>query len=673
MRLSSFLIPTLSFAAAAGLSLIAAGFAVTAVERGSEREVRRSLDVAGLHWAEVTADGLRVTLQGTAPDEATRFAAISLAGSIVDAARVIDDITVPPSDGLAPPRFSAEILRNDRGISISGLIPRSASRETLVGQLDRIAEDNNKKVADLLETADYPTPDGWDPALKFAVAALELLPRSKISVEAGAVSVTAIADSAEERDSFERQLSRMAPPQIRLSLDIAAPRPVITPFTLRFLISESGARFDACSAEDEESRARILSAARAAGLEGEADCVIGMGVPSPTWADAAELSIQSLAKLGQGSVTIANADITLVAAEGTPEAQFDTVVGELETALPQVFALHAVLPMPETDAAAGPPEFTATLSPEGQVQLRGRITDAATRTIADSYAKARFGSDSVYTAARVAEGLPADWPVRVLAGLEALSYLERGAVSVTPEDLTLRGMSYRKDASSEIAKFLSAKLGEAEDYELDITYEEPPAPKDQPMAPELCQAALTSVQLENGKITFEPGSATVEAGSNVIIDKIAAILEKCGPVRLEIQGHTDSQGREEMNQNLSQARAQSVLNELRARRILTSTYIARGFGESSPIASNDTEEGREANRRIDFRLLLPTTGESEESTLDSAAAPVEETAAEAEAPAAEGETEADTQTETQADDAEGDDAQAADTETGDTEQETSGQ
>jgi OOP family OmpA-OmpF porin len=617
MRLSSLLIPTLSFAAAAGLSLVAASFAVTAIERGSEREVRRTLDVTGMHWAEVTADGLRVILQGTAPDEATRFAAISLTGSVVDAARVIDDITVPPAEGLAPPRFSAEILRNDSGISISGLIPLSASRDDITEHLQGIARKSRKKVTDLLEAGDYPAPEDWEAAMAFALEALELLPRSKISVEAGAVSVTAIADSAEERTAFESRLSRMAPPQIRISLDIAAPRPVITPFTLRFLISEGGARFDACSAESEESQARILSAARAAGLEGEATCVIGMGVPSPKWADAAEESIQSLAALGEGSVTIANADITLVAAEGTPEPLFDKVVGELETALPEVFALHAVLPAPEAAATAGPPEFTATLSPEGQVQLRGRINDAATRTIADSYAKARFGSGSVYTATRVVDGLPADWPVRVLAGLEALSYLQRGAVTVTPGSLELRGMSHNQDAPADIARFLSAKLGEAESYDLDITYEEPPAPEDQPMPPELCQAQLIGVQLDAGKITFEPGSATVEAASGVILDKIAAILEDCGPIRLEIQGHTDSQGREEMNQNLSQARAQSVLNELRARRILTSTYVARGYGESTPIASNDTEEGREANRRIEFKLMLPSTGIAADGKLDA--------------------------------------------------------
>ncbi len=650
MRLSSLLIPTLSFAAAAGLSLVAASFAVTAVERGSEREVRRSLDVSGMHWAEVTANGLRVILQGTAPDEATRFAAISLAGGVVDAARVIDDISVLPAERLAPPRFSAEILRNDSGISISGLIPLSASRNEITDQLQGIAHKSRKKVTDLLEAGDYPAPEDWDPAMEFALEALELLPRAKISVQAGAVSITAIADSTEERSTFEQRLTRMAPPQIRISLDIAAPRPVITPFTLRFLISEGGARFDACSAESEESQARILSAARAAGLEGEASCVIGMGVPSPKWADAAELSIQSLAAIGKGSVTIANADITLVAAEGTPEPLFDKVVGELETALPEVFALHAVLPAPEADAAAGPPEFTATLSPEGQVQLRGRINDAATRTIADSYAKARFGSGSVYTAARVVDGLPADWPVRVLAGLEVLSYLQRGAVTVTPDSLELRGMSHNKDAPADIARFLSAKLGEAESYDLDITYEEPPAPEDQPMAPELCQAQLIGVQLDAGKITFEPGSATVEAASGVILDKIAAILEDCGPVRLEIQGHTDSQGREEMNQNLSQARAQSVLNELRARRILTSTYVARGYGESTPIASNDTEEGREANRRIEFKLMLPGSGIEADGKLD--ADPTEATrgdASEATPPAAASETEP-TESTTQADD-----------------------
>ena len=71
---------------------------------------------------------------------------------------------------------------------------------------------------------------------------------------------------------------------------------------------------------------------------------------------------------------------------------------------------------------------------------------------------------------------------------------------------------------------------------------------------------------------------------------------------MEIGGHTDSQGREEMNLNLSQQRAESVLIALQSRRILTGNLIPIGYGETRPIAYNGTEEGREANRRIEFTL-----------------------------------------------------------------------
>jgi len=85
------------------------------------------------------------------------------------------------------------------------------------------------------------------------------------------------------------------------------------------------------------------------------------------------------------------------------------------------------------------------------------------------------------------------------------------------------------------------------------------------------------------------------------------VFKTCGEIPLEIAGHTDSQGREEMNQKLSQSRAQAVLVELQRRRILTSSFVAKGYGESQPIAPNDTEDGRETNRRIEFNLIHDQT------------------------------------------------------------------
>ena len=74
---------------------------------------------------------------------------------------------------------------------------------------------------------------------------------------------------------------------------------------------------------------------------------------------------------------------------------------------------------------------------------------------------------------------------------------------------------------------------------------------------------------------------------------------------MEVAGHTDSQGRATMNARLSLERARTVLEELRQRRVLTSALEAEGYGESDPIADNDTAEGREINRRIEFRLVRP--------------------------------------------------------------------
>ncbi|TMV10295.1 OmpA family protein [Ruegeria sediminis] len=614
MRLPYSIAVALTFVVAAGLCLIGASFAVKTVEDSSERAVRQALTLAGHEWAEVQSDGLQVILTGMAPDEATRFNALTVAGTEVDTSRVIDEMEVAPTADLAPPRFSAEILRNDSGISIIGLIPASVDRDALIASLQSL--DRQAHVADLMESADYPEPQGWDDAIAYAVLALSKLPRAKVSASAGLVKITAIADSPAEKTRLEQELTRAAPPSLRLGLTISAPRPVITPFTLRFLIDETGSRFDACSAQDEAARDRIVAAAQRAGLEGKAKCTIGLGVPSPRWARAAELSIGALQQLGQGSVTISDADITLIARQGTDQPLFDRVVGELENSLPDVFALHAVLPEPEVAATAGPPEFTATRSPEGLVQLRGRVGDETLRDMTDSFARAAFGSDAVHTATRIAPDLPADWPVRVLAGLEALSHLHNGAVTVTPETVVLNGVTHDEDARAEIARLLSDKLGEAQDFTLSITYEPPPEPEDTQPDPEVCEAQIVEVQ-KGSKIAFEPGSATVASDSLDTLNQIADILRECGPIRLEIQGHTDSQGREEMNQQLSQARAQSILNELRARRVPTSSFAAVGYGESQPIADNDTEEGREENRRIEFRLLRPDNSGREETGLEA--------------------------------------------------------
>ncbi len=610
------------FLAAAVLSVLVAWGALRTIETMSLLSIESALLLDGEDWAEVETNGLQVILSGTAPTESARFRALSIAGSQVDASRVIDVMEVPPPKEITPPQFSVEILRSEAGISMIGLIPAATDREALAERIHRI--DFTRAATDLLETADYPVPEGWEPALDYALSALEILPRAKISLNADRVAIEAIAESPDQKAAWERDLRAQVPGGLRLSLDIAAPRPVITPFTLRFTIDDEGARFDACTASTEGGRTEIVAAGVAAGAKGRPDCTIGLGVPSPDWPEAVSLGIGALREMGGGSLTFSDADVTLVAAAGTPQATYDRIVGELETELPDVFSLHSVLPAPVKisgtgDAEAeGPPEFVATRSPEGLVQLRGRVASDQERTIAESFARARFGVENVYAAMRLDPDLPRGWSVRTLAGLEALSHLANGAVVVQPLVVDVSGATGNKNASAEISRILSEKLGEAEDFRVNVRYEEKFDPVASLPTPEEC-AADVNAALEARKITFAPGSAEIEISSARTIDEIAKILKQCPDVAMEIAGYTDSQGREEMNRALSQRRAEAVLSALLARRVLTSGYTAHGYGEDNPIADNETEEGREANRRIEFRLI----GVEAPSDADAASAATE--------------------------------------------------
>ena len=603
MRLSALFVRLGVFCFAAIICALAARVVVATVETRSVQAVDLALEESGHQFASVLGDGLQVILEGEAPSEAMRFRAISTAGSMVDASRVIDNMTVTDSAGIQAPEFSMEILRNDSGISIIGLIPASSDRDDLTETLtDMAGEDSN--FADFLETANYEVPLGWAPAVDFGLRALRQLPRSKISVRAGRVSVEAISDSPEQKAQLETSLRRSSPDGLLITLDISAPRPVVSPFVTRFIVDENGARFDSCVADTPAAERLIVATAQTVGVEGRVGCTVALGAPTTRWADAVTLSMAALSELGGGTVTISDVDVTLVAKAGAVQGNFDRIAGELENSLPDVFALEAVLPAAPTDGESGPPQFIATLSPEGLVQLHGRVSSDLLNSTAENFASAKFSSAEISMATRVVDGLPNSWSVRVLAGIEALSKLSNGSVTVEPGNVVVRGNSGIPDAGGEITRLLIEKLGESEEFEVVVTYVEALDPIASMPTKEECLASIMAVT-EARKITFEPSSATIAGEGAGILDDITEILQRCADLRIEIAGYTDSQGSEGGNQRLSQQRANAVLDGLRVRRVPVASFRAVGYGEADPIADNETAEGREANRRIEFSLIVP--------------------------------------------------------------------
>ena len=106
-----------------------------------------------------------------------------------------------------------------------------------------------------------------------------------------------------------------------------------------------------------------------------------------------------------------------------------------------------------------------------------------------------------------------------------------------------------------------------------------------------------------GRITFETASSALTPEGSAAVDAAAVLLTQNPGVRIEVHGHTDSDGESVFNQQLSQERAEAVVEALRVRGVDPGRLTAIGFGESNPIEPNITEEGRAVNRRIEFVVV----------------------------------------------------------------------
>ncbi len=109
-----------------------------------------------------------------------------------------------------------------------------------------------------------------------------------------------------------------------------------------------------------------------------------------------------------------------------------------------------------------------------------------------------------------------------------------------------------------------------------------------------------------GNVTFATDSAQLDSQFYDVLGSVALVLEEYQKTIIEVAGHTDSRGSASYNQTLSTKRAESVADYLDGQGIMDKRMVVRGYGEQYPIASNDTPDGREQNRRVEL-TLTPVT------------------------------------------------------------------
>ncbi len=118
--------------------------------------------------------------------------------------------------------------------------------------------------------------------------------------------------------------------------------------------------------------------------------------------------------------------------------------------------------------------------------------------------------------------------------------------------------------------------------------------------PEVKKEIRTLFQKALQGIQFESGKDVIKKSSNVILDQIAKVLVDNKSYLVEIQGHTDNVGKPELNQLLSEKRANAVRNYLIAKGVEDKRITAKGYGDTKPVASNKTTQGKAKNRRVEF-------------------------------------------------------------------------
>jgi OOP family OmpA-OmpF porin len=133
----------------------------------------------------------------------------------------------------------------------------------------------------------------------------------------------------------------------------------------------------------------------------------------------------------------------------------------------------------------------------------------------------------------------------------------------------------------------------------------PPAPEPEPEPEPPPRVELKEDRIEiHEKVQFEYNSANILEVSHSLLNEVADVIKQTPRIKkIQVEGHASSDGADDYNMKLSDKRAKAVRTYLITQGVDKAKLVAKGFGETKPIADNETESGREANRRVEFNII----------------------------------------------------------------------
>jgi OmpA-OmpF porin, OOP family len=337
------------------------------------------------------------------------------------------------------------------------------------------------------------------------------------------------------------------------------------------------------------SKGRLLEAARAGlgGVEVVDQMHLSRGAP-PRFDNAALLLIDQIGKLKDGKVTISDAKVSLSGMARDLGGR-EAIAAALKN-LPEGFSVAA------NEIKAPPYVFQAYKDPVAvTLTLTGYVPDNNVHAAITAASARKFFSEKVVDNLKASVGAPSGFVSAVVPALGALSRLSTGTLVVTDREVKLSGDVFYDAAVAQIRASLAKDFPEGWQANADLAVKPAAAPVD----PTVCQQLFSDL-LAKGKIRFESGRATIDSDSSGLLDRLIETALRCPTANVEVAGHTDADGEDAANQTLSEKRAQAVADYLVKAGMPASRLTAIGYGSSQPVATNDTDEGKAKNRRIDF-------------------------------------------------------------------------
>jgi OmpA-OmpF porin, OOP family len=421
-----------------------------------------------------------------------------------------------------------------------------------------------------------------------STAALKDTVLDKLKIAVAGRDVTFAADAFSEEGRRSAVASVEAVPGVRLVNDDTRLVPEAKPFVWSaerdvVRVTLSG------SAPLPASKGKLLEAARASlgGVEVVDRMNLARGAP-PRFDNAVSLLLDQIGKLKDGKITISDTQVSL-AGMARDLGGREAIAAALKN-LPEGFSVAV------NDIKAPPYVFQANKDPVAQtLTLTGYVPDNNVHAALAAAAERKFFNEKIVDNLKASVGAPAGFVNGVTAALGGLSRLSTGTLVVSDREAKLSGDALYDAAAVQ----LRAGLGNTFPKDWQLKAEISVKPASAPVDPTVCQQLFSDL-LGKGKIRFESGRATIDPDSAGLLDRLIETALRCPSTNIEIAGHTDADGESGFNQTLSEKRAQAVTDYLVKAGLPANRFTPTGYGSTQPVASNDTDEGKAQNRRIDF-------------------------------------------------------------------------